>query len=641
MNRKKSSSQQRRRLVKAFAALVVLTLAIGVYVPSLDSPFQFDDALFLQDDNVRGARWLEFVWPPQPRLLTWLSFLGQYRLHGPNPVPFHAFNAIVHGLNSALALLVLSLLPTWIRRRTSTQHLNKPLGLAFFGALIFALHPLQTEAVVYVYQRSTLLGSFFAFLALLVWIKRPERDSGHWGGAAAALFLLSLGCKEAFASLPAGLWAYDGICRRDWKPDRWLWVMLAAAVVFPAAYLAWGDVRLSPSLLYAATQVKVWLRYLLLALGIASQSADHAVAPQTSLREPVWWWSLIGLTALAVWAWRTRRTYRAPAFWLAWMALTLAPTSSFISSPDLMFEHRMYAPMLGVGGLAAVLLGVLMERAESLRPGLVSVLARRLPIAVAAAALVLCATANLRRQKVWSSPRALWADAAAKAPQKYRPNFNLGVVLMEKSPRRAEQFLTRAIQLEPSIPLAYRSLGKVKFDAGELDAAESLWRQALKLDPSDAETWTALGVVLARRRDYAGAEEKFKEASRLSPYSAEPRLQLARLNLQFGFVEKAIAEAEAGLQHNPSDARLLSSLADAVSQNANWIRAAELYQRGLQSNPNDANAWIGLGRALWKSGRPEEGAAALKKGLETANGAVLRQRVLRLLDQIEASTPRR
>ena len=96
------SAGTRKYLLALGLGLVVLFL----YWPSLHYPFQFDDQLFLRDDNVRLTRWSAFLWPPAPRPLAWLSFTAQFALWGANPAPLRLFNVLLHSLNSALVLLL-------------------------------------------------------------------------------------------------------------------------------------------------------------------------------------------------------------------------------------------------------------------------------------------------------------------------------------------------------------------------------------------------------------------------------------------------------------------------------------------------------------------------------------------------------
>ena len=162
--------------------LLVFLLPIIVYLSAFDYPFQFDDHLFLEDENVQLGRWVHFISPPVPRFLTWLTFLIQYQMHGLSPAPYHLFNLLLHALNGVLVFLFLVCVSrtqqaaaplSFKEERTGalqTSHRSETapyFSLPLLAALVFAVHPIQTEATLYVYQRSTLLATLFALLALI------------------------------------------------------------------------------------------------------------------------------------------------------------------------------------------------------------------------------------------------------------------------------------------------------------------------------------------------------------------------------------------------------------------------------------------------------------------------------------------
>ena len=209
----------------------------------------------------------------------------------------------------------------------------------------------------------------------------------------------------------------------------------------------------------------------------------------------------------------------------------------------------------------------------------------------------------------------MWRDTVIKSPRKYRPNFNLGVILMRSAPNEAEAYLSQAIDIDPSQPLAPRSLGELYFARGEVGKAEATWKRALALDPGHAGTHAALGRLYLDRRDFFSSREHLRIAQSLKPSVWRPYYYLARLNLQFGFVKEAIAECEQGLNRNPQNAQLRFLLADSVSQNRNWPRAVELYQEGLVTDPKNALVYYRLARAYWELGKKEEAFNAIQQGM--------------------------
>ena len=549
---------------------------------------------FFEDENVQLGRWVHFISPPVPRFLTWLTFLIQYQLHGLSPAPYHLFNLLLHALNGVLVFLFLVCVSrtqqaaaplSFKEERTGalqTSHRSETapyFSLPLLAALVFAVHPIQTEATLYVYQRSTLLATLFALLALISHLRgRPF--------FVLLFFALGVACKEFVLVLPLILWVGDGLLKYEWRLRALHLAYLAVILVIGIPYWlspGWEDTAsgfgILSSLVYAATQVEVVWQYVLLALLPIGLNLDHHVLPRID------WLDLRWLTQLFLWAllaWgllRLKSLSAQPAFYVALFFLFLLPTSSLVPRQDFMFEHRVYASMLGFSAFLAWCLLSLLTYVKALGT---SRAARQLTIGImfllVVGLLAFYIGVGRKRAEVWSDEELLWRDTVIKSPRKYRPNFNLGVILMRSAPNEAEAYLSQAIDIDPSQPLAPRSLGELYFARGEVGKAEATWKRALALDPGHAGTHAALGRLYLDRRDFFSSREHLRIAQSLKPSVWRPYYYLARLNWQFGFVKEAIAECEQGLNRNPQNAQLRFLLADSVSQNRNWPRAVELYQ---------------------------------------------------------------
>jgi protein O-mannosyl-transferase len=593
-------------------SLLLFSLVLAVYGSSVSHPFHYDDHLFLRDENVREGRWEALLWPLSPRSLTWLTFLVQYRIHGPDPAPFHLFNVLLHGVNACLVLVVLAtLLRGGGGSREPTARAIPPSAL--LGALIFALHPIQTESVLYVYQRSTLLAGLFVLLALRAWLA---------GRHATALLLLvpAAAAKEVSLALPIAFWAVDWLRRGRLRPSRWSLAALAAGgggavVALSSQWIARDPTlggTLAEALVYAATQVRVFWLYLWRLVYPLRLNLDPDIPLQRDLWDPIWW---LALTSLGVVCWGLvvlcrRRPH--VAFSAILFLVFLLPNSSLVPSQDPMSEHRLYLPMIGAAGLLGGLvpIGTRGRRATARRP------ATWLVFAPLAGLILGYVGIDLQRTRVWSDQVRLWRDTVSKSPDKYRPNYNLGVLLMGEVPEESVQYLARAVEIDPSNPLAFRSLGQISFNRGEFDSAAHAWRQALALDEDHAETHLALGQLYARRNDFHRADHHLSVARRLDPSDWRPHRQMAAVLFQFGFLERAVAACEAGLELQPRNVELRFLLADLMMASRNWGRGVELYREALEERPGYAPGYLKLARAYQLAGEPSKSAQAARQALE-------------------------
>ncbi len=625
-----------RPLIGSFLLTVVV---LAVYLRSIHYPFAFDDQLFLRDDNVQLGRWQAFLWPPVPRLLTWSTFLLQYRLHGPAPGPYHALNVLLHLVN---CLLVFSFLGQVFRkarpwgprgRGVATAAFARSWHLAWVGALFFALHPVQTEPVFYVYQRSTLLAACFALLAML-----SHRRGRHW--FTVGCFLLAVVSKEFMLILPLVLWGMEVFLEGRSKPSRPVLGCLVLSLSLVLTHWIVSSVREEPltaSLAYAATQVNVLWSYLGLIVFPRSLNLDWHVGVPDSL-EGIWVAKLSVLLALVWSIFGFRRRWPTACFFLLLFVLFLLPTSSVVPSLDYMFEHRLYAGMTGWAGLFGILVGGLLKfggRMDSRRSRSWMHIGAVLGLI---AFFGLYGMHDLGRGKQWSDRERLWRDTVSKSPAKYRPNDNLGVALMQQAPQEAIHYLARAIAIDPTIPLAYRSLGEVYLSLGEKAATRWLWQKALELEPGHPETHLALGRLYLQQRDFWKAREHLQSARSGMPYDWRAHYHLAQLSFLFGFVSEAISHCEAGLSFRPDRTDLRLLLADAVAQTANWERAIELYEQVLNHDPS-VEGYYKLGRAYWKKGNSREALKSVRQGMWISRSAQQRSQGESLLGSISETPP--
>jgi tetratricopeptide (TPR) repeat protein len=186
-----------------------------------------------------------------------------------------------------------------------------------------------------------------------------------------------------------------------------------------------------------------------------------------------------GLAALAIAAWRLRRRAPATAFGTLWFLAMLAP-SSLIPLPELAAEHRTYLASCGLFLAVASLLARGL-RALALPPAL----ARAVAWTGALAILAVLGALGAARNRVWSDPVRLWADAMRKAPDVFAPYYQLGEALRERGDCGAAiPYYERAVGLVPRYLDARNNLGVCLAQTGRLDDARRTFLEALARDPS-------------------------------------------------------------------------------------------------------------------------------------------------------------
>ncbi len=434
-------------------ALPVLLLAVAAaWGTSFQGGFQFDDfRVIVGDPRVQSVTaW----WRSMPGIRPLLKLT--YALDnesGLGLAGFHAVNLAIHAAAAAVAFGLL-------RRLGDRLALPDARGPALVGALVFALHPVQTESVTYLSGRSSSLAGLLALASALAFVEGRDRGRPRLVHLASPLLLvLALGVKEGPVVLPAALLLVEAIDHR--RPFSWRGALRALSVHLAVALAATGVLLASPvyrtllarSLalrpldlqLLSHARAVVWLAGQL--VPVRGLSADPALPP------PDAWTPGAALAALAVLgaaaaALLLLRRRPAPAFAAAWFLLWLAPQGWWLPRAELASERQLYVALLGPAWLAGLALARL-----GIPRGAPAALAGALRVALRAAPLLALGLSTAARSRIYRDEVTFWSDAAAKAPHNARAHGNLGYALaLACRPGEAAVAFERAAALDPADP---------------------------------------------------------------------------------------------------------------------------------------------------------------------------------------------
>jgi len=456
---------------------------------------------------------------------------------------YHLLNLTTHVL-AALALFGV------VRRTLLSDRLRAGPGrnafaLAFVVALLWLLHPMQTDAVTYVAQRTEVLMGLFYFLTLYCAIRAGERGveaagRQRWTAGAILACALGMGSKQTIVLAPLMVWLWDWMFApgptlpsdaRSGSPAapsqrRALYAGLAATWVILAALVAYerwptsvgSGIEGWTAWTYLLTQTGVIAHYLRLALVPFPLVLDYDGWPMArSILDVAPYVMLIaGLFGAAVFAVVRRQAW---GFAGAWVFAALAPSSSLLPLPtEIAAERRMYLPLAGVAVFAVV--GTYLLGRRLLSRFMAAGTPQRLTGTAAAVLLVAAVAATFamltsdRSRDFWSEER-IWRDAVEKRPSNPRARLNYGVVLTEaRRFSEAEPQLREAVRLKDASAPAHANLGSVLCSLGRFDEGVSHLERALALDPGDAaacgnlaEAYGALGRRAEAVRYFARAIE--------------------------------------------------------------------------------------------------------------------------------------
>lgn len=442
--------------------LLLATGAAAVYAGAFLGTFQYDDAVtILLNPHLERADTFVRHLDHMVRPVLYATFLLDRSLYGHDPAGYHLFNLLLHLGSGLLVYRIVS--------RAGTQDTSY---LPFWTAMLFLIHPIQTEAVTYISGRATGLMAFFYLLAFWLYVQASDGAGAirpiAMAGAMASL-LLSLGSKETAMTFPLALLLWDVVIRRLDRAALGkifvshhlpFWLVVSAVAVW-----AWMHPRYI-ELAQFSWDLRPWSATLLSELHAAvyagwlyvfpwRQNFDHDLPVLHSVFEwplPLEFPLLVGLGIACV---VLQRRMPILSFGIGWYWLHLIPVS-VIPREDLLSERNLYLPSVGF----FLALGALVSLAIS-RVGGGTISRRVIPVSsgVALAVAVGLMVMTIQRNALYRDPVLLWSDTVRKSPNKARPHNNLGHAygLHDDWDRAIEEY-RRAAQLDPDYALAQRNL---------------------------------------------------------------------------------------------------------------------------------------------------------------------------------------
>jgi tetratricopeptide (TPR) repeat protein len=687
------SAPSSSRLTILAAGLIALA-AIAAYHNSFSGTMAYDDQAAIVDNPT-----IRQLWPPWQALspprggetvsgrpLVNLSLAINYAISGLKVWSYHATNLLIH---IAAALVLFGILRrTFLmgREKGSGVFCAKPgtdrrlvaglsgkrhptpfslagpvaMPLALASALVWTVHPLQTESVTYIIQRAESLMSFCYLLTLycvirgageeslatsplslwervrvrgLVWKTQTtarvsatsaltpalsQRERGIlgpcpllWYAAAVAACLLGMACKEVMVTAPLLVLLYDrtflaGSFAEAWR-RRWglylglaaTWGLLAYLVFSTGLVGRQSELGAPDAWSYARSQPGVILHYLRLSVWPSPLCLDYAWPVAVTLAEILPGVIVVGLLlAATVWGTAGRKAWGLLG---AWFLLILAPTSSVLPLGQLAFEHRMYLSLAAVVVLAVVGGYAWWERLlfRPVGQGGQSPFSPGMTPGEVGLWGAKKGTVPGRAALVrWAAPAAVLAGVLAA--------LGWATAARNADYRSLLVIWQDTVDKRPQNPVAHYNLATVLDRSGKVGEAIEHYRAAVRLKPDYVKAHNNLGAALAVVGKTSEAIKHYQEALRLEPDNAEARSNLGLALAAAGRSDEAIEYYRQLLRRNPEDAAAHNNLALVLAGLGRTEEAIEHYQEALRLKPEYAEAHNNLGNALDSLGKIDE-----------------------------------
>ena len=545
------------------AALIILALGVA-YANSFRGVLVLDDLQAIRDNPT--LRHLAVALSPPAgggtvsgRPLLNLTFALNYALSGTALWSYHAGNLLIH----ALAVLTLFGL---VRRTLRSPRLAARFGpaadrLAGAIALLWALHPLQTESVTYVVQRAESLGGLWTLLTVYCFARSGDAPARtRWLVASAAACLLGVATKETVATAPLLVLLYDrtfvsGSFRAALERNYLLYHAFIVCWFLIGWQLIGNDVRgqtvgFGSSVswtLYALEQVQAVAHYLWLTVLPSPQVLDYgaviAFDPVLFTVGLVLGGAVVAGTVLALWRWP------ALGFAGAWFIVILAPTTSIIPvATQAMAEHRMYLPLAAV--MTLLVLGLYTR-------------CGRAAVWIWLALVLAASGLTIRRNQDYASPVALWTSCVEHSDNA-RARLNLGLALARAGrPAEAMDQFAAGQKLAPLNAEFDVRWGEILAGLGRMDEAQIHYAAALRLRPGYADAYLGLGRALEQLGRKDEALRAYAAGARGSPLHIQAHYQFGCALLRAGQPEQAAREFATVLRLDPQNPDAARELARA------------------------------------------------------------------------------
>ena len=594
----------------AIRAAVIVVAGVIVYSNSLAAPFIFDDRTAILDNQQIRQLWPLSVplsplnnTPVAGRPIVNLSFALSYAIGGLDPRAYRPTNLAIH-LLAALTLFGL------VRRTLLLPSLRTTFGghattLAWSAALIWALHPLPSETIDYVTQRTESMMGLFYLLTMYCSVRALDRQPARWHAAAILACAAGMACKESMLTAPVIVGLYDYVfvaspALRKIRRAR-LYIGLAMTWLVLAA-LMWPGPRETVGLntdvgpwTYLLNQAPMLLIYLREAFWPRNLVLDYGVPQPVTLLDV--WLPLLAVVAIALLVLFLLARRPHVGFLGAWCFITLSPTSSFVPiATEVGAERRMYLPLAGL----VVLVVLCAYRAWTSR----GASSHSQNIGVAATVLVCLALAagTIQRNSEYHTKVSIMKVTVERRP--HPRSYQMLANAYFEAGQRDEAM--RYLRLAKADPTSSFMLGIELISGGEVAPGIEELERFVTLAPSHiraADAHATLGSVYLSRGQLDQAAAHLREALRLEPLRGSAHASMGRVLVQQGRIAEGIGELQTSVDLQPGDLETLRLLGIMQGRSGQLDAAVKTFRRAIELYPKSSRDHYLLGRALAAMGQ--------------------------------------
>jgi Flp pilus assembly protein TadD len=615
-----------RRFLTVALCLILLLTAV-VYTNSIHNDFtNWDDlGLVVENPAIRSLSIdnLIDIFTPKPgktyQPVRVLSYAIDYSLWKLNPLGYHLGNIALHGFSAVILYLLLASLLNQIRAESSLES-NRLIAL--LASLLFAVHPVNVEAVTWISSRKYGLLTFFYFSSLYFYIKNSEKGRHHriYYALSVVSYVLSLLSSPFSVTLPAILFLYDYCRIRDLNlyniiKSRLLFylpylvlsisqflILLNSFTTTPGPEPAIKSHEMNNIFYTFLTMLRVlydYMKNLIFPFWLNNMYVDYT---STSLFEYKVILSLLVIfLLLGILFFQVKADNKVNLFCLGWFVLTWLPVSNIIPISTKMADRYLYLPAVGLFLLFSLSVYSISHRWFSRK-------AKQLVTVPLMVFLVFSLSyLSIDRNRVWANSQTLWEDSLRKAPAYWVPHMNLGLTMAQQGRiEEATAYYQEALRLNPNSVHTHNNLGVVLLERGQIGDAIGHYLTALRLKPDYAETYNNLGVAMFRQGEFDKAKVHYLEALRLDPDFGKAHNNLGNVLVEKGQFNEATFHYSMALKTKAHYPEAHNNLGVALANQGKLNEAIVQFTEALRLKPDYPQARANLDLALSLVGKATE-----------------------------------
>jgi tetratricopeptide (TPR) repeat protein len=591
------------------ASLVLLIiLPFLIYSNSLPNGFVFDDLpLISENPTITSLKNIPYLLGVKGggasyRPLRSISYAIDYYFWGLNPVGYHLSNILFHIVTSLLVFGIVF-------------HLMGSYWCAVSSALFFSLHPVQTDSVAYLSGRRDILCALFYLAGFYFFLRYREDRRLKYLLLTFFSYILSLASKEMGATLPLLLFIYDFVEvtsgeKGIWRSFKEVWsryyplylpvflvgVWFAYYKVFinyPSTRHEYYGGSIATNFLTVGKILIYYLKLILLPVVLNADYSFNAFPLSKGILETGTIFSFVILTGIFYLIVKLLAREKAIAFGLLWFFVTVLPVCQIFPHHELLAEHYLYLPMVGMSLIIGHAIG---EVPKGYR-------FRRLFIGFYVITMIIFGVRVVDRNRDWRDGFTLWMKTVLTVPQCARAQDNLGVEYYNKGRyREAIACHETAIRFKPDYAIAYYNLGNAYNSSGLCEKAIKMYQESIRLRPDNLKAYNNLGVAYKNCKLYRRAMLMYLEVLEREPGNRSAINNMGAVLNSLNRFKPALYWCEKAVALNPRSVEGLQNLGIALSGLGNHERALSVLQSALALNPQNANIHVNLGSVYRRMG---------------------------------------